>query len=86
MRFIGGDPNVRLKQDGSRFITDQGNMIIDCRFGPIKDLRAMAMQLDQRAGIIAHGLFLDIATDVIYCGRTSCEHISRASQRGDQEL
>ncbi|MEO8355575.1 MAG: ribose-5-phosphate isomerase RpiA [Chloroflexota bacterium] len=79
LRSIGGDPQVRMKQDGSRFITDQGNTILDCRFGPIKDLRLLATQLDQRVGIVAHGIFLDMATTVIYCGRTGCEHILRSN-------
>lgn len=59
LESIGGYPQVRMKLDSSRFITDEGNMIMDRHFGPIKDLRLMAMQLDQRAGIIAHGIFCD---------------------------
>jgi ribose 5-phosphate isomerase A len=82
LESIGGYPQVRMKPDGSRFITDQGNMIMDCHFGPIKDLSLMAMQLDQRAGIIAHGIFLDMATDIIYCGQTGCEHILRSNLEG----
>lgn len=82
LKSIGGNPQVRMKQDGSRFITDQGNMIMDCHFGPIDDLRLLAMQLDQRAGIIAHGIFLDMATNVIYCGQAGCEQISRAYLSG----
>lgn len=84
LKSIGGNPQVRMKQDGSRFITDQGNMIMDCHFDPIKDLRLLARQLDQRAGIIAHGIFLDMATDVIYCGQAGCEQISRAYLSGNE--
>lgn len=76
---IGGHPQVRMNKDGSIFETDQGNMILDCNFGPIDDLRKLARQLDRRAGIVEHGLFLDIATDVILCGQDGCDHITRAS-------
>jgi ribose 5-phosphate isomerase A len=82
LETIGGHPHIRLKQDGSSFATDQGNMILDCHFGPINDPRTLASQLDQRAGIAAHGIFLDIATDVIFCGQTGCEQISRTSLPG----
>ncbi|MBN1666104.1 MAG: ribose-5-phosphate isomerase RpiA [Anaerolineales bacterium] len=75
---IGGHPKVRLQEDGSAFKTDQGNIILDCDFGPIENLHSLALELDQRAGIIAHGLFLDIATEVILCGTDGCRHLTRA--------
>ena len=65
------------KQDGSQFVTDSGNMILDCNFGPIADVNALAAQLGARAGIIEHGLFLGIATDVIVAGEGGVEHLER---------
>jgi len=65
------------KQDGSQFVTDSGNMILDCNFGPIADVNALAAQLGARAGIIEHGLFLDIATDVIVASESGVEHLER---------
>ena len=79
LESIGGHPQVRKNQDGSTFITDQGNMIFDCHFGPISDLQGLATRLDQRAGIVEHGLFLDVATDLIVCGKDGCKHITRTS-------
>ena len=65
------------KQDGSQFVTDSGNMILDCNFGPIADVNALAAQLGARAGIIEHGLFLDIATVVIVASESGVEHLER---------
>lgn len=48
--------------------TDQGNMILDCQFGPIHDAVGLAGNLDARAGIVAHGLFLDLANQVVIAG------------------
>jgi ribose 5-phosphate isomerase A len=62
---LGARVAIRRWEDGPYFTTDQGNYIIDANFGPIADVRALARQLDARAGIVEHGLFLDIAAEVI---------------------
>jgi ribose 5-phosphate isomerase A len=68
---------VRLNPDGSPFITDQGNMILDCNFGPIANPAELAAGLGLRAGIVGHGLFLGLATDSIVAGRDGIRHIIR---------
>lgn len=65
LRALGGTPTLRLKADGSRFMTDQGNLILDTVFGPIDDPAALAHALESRAGIVAHGLFLGLVSDVV---------------------
>jgi ribose 5-phosphate isomerase A len=59
------------------FITDHGNFILDCDFGPIDDLNTLASNLNSRAGIVEHGLFLGIATDVIISRDGVIEHLQR---------
>ena len=49
---------VRQTADGKEYRTDQGNLILDCDFGPIADAAELARQLEARAGIVEHGLFL----------------------------
>lgn len=66
---------VRQNADGSRFVTDSGNMILDCRFGPITNPTELASALSGRAGIIEHGLFLGLATDVIVAGKEGIRHL-----------
>ncbi|GKT07695.1 ribose-5-phosphate isomerase RpiA [Desulforhabdus sp. TSK] len=58
---------VRLRRDasGSPIRTDQNNLILDCNFGPITDPAALAVRIKGRAGIVEHGLFLSLASEVI---------------------
>lgn len=65
LRSIGAEPGLRMIDEGNPVITDQGNYIIDANFGPIEDPKALALLLESRAGIVEHGLFLNLATDVI---------------------
>ena len=66
-----------LKGEGGNFLTDQGNLILDCHFGPIARPDALAAQLEARAGVMGHGLFLDLATDVIVAGPDGVRHLQR---------
>lgn len=44
--------------------TDEGHLILDCTFGPIEHPADLAALLGARAGIVEHGLFLGIATEL----------------------
>ncbi len=77
LRSLGGEPALRRKEDDTPFYTDQGNLILDTRFGPITDPAALAARLESRAGIVEHGLFLDLATDVIVGGQDGLRHLRR---------
>jgi ribose 5-phosphate isomerase A len=74
---LGAEPIVRRLPDGREFRTDQGNMILDSRFGPIADLAALAEKLAARAGLMEHGLFLNLAHDVIVAGSEGIKHLKR---------
>jgi ribose 5-phosphate isomerase A len=58
---LGGSPKVRKKADGSFYVTDNGNQILDCSFGEIEDPAALARVLSDTPGIVEHGLFIGIA-------------------------
>ncbi|MEO6436229.1 MAG: ribose-5-phosphate isomerase RpiA [Tepidisphaeraceae bacterium] len=63
---LGGEPKLRKKPDGSTFITDNGNLIYDCRFaGGIPDPRELNAALERRAGVVESGLFLGMASIAI---------------------
>ena len=64
LQELGCTPVTRIR-NGKPFITDQGNIIIDCEFGPIPDPQELAAALERRAGIVQHGLFLGLAAEVI---------------------
>jgi ribose 5-phosphate isomerase A len=74
---LGAKAEVRLHADGSTFVTDSGNMILDCNFGPLANPADLAANLKARAGILEHGLFLGLATDVIVAGKEGIRHIIR---------
>ena len=74
---LGARYTVRGNRDGTRFITDSGNVILDCSFGPIDDARRLAAALSSRAGIVEHGLFIDLATDLIVAGASGIRHTTR---------
>jgi len=68
---------VLREKDGAIFKTDQGNLILDCAFGPIPDPISLAAALNGRAGIVEHGLFLGLVTDVIVAGEAGIRHLTR---------
>jgi len=68
LESLGARYIVRHAADGAEYRTDQGNMILDCDFGPIGDPAQLAAQLDCRAGIVEHGLFIGLAHAVVVAG------------------
>jgi ribose 5-phosphate isomerase A len=77
LESLGARVSVRRDVDGSDFLTDSGNLILDCAFGPIADPVALASQLAARAGIVEHGLFIGLATDLILAGSEGLRHRTR---------
>ncbi|MHB9134255.1 MAG: ribose-5-phosphate isomerase RpiA [Armatimonadota bacterium] len=65
---LGATWTLRRNPDNTAFITDNGNIILDCDFGPLAEPETLAAQVHARAGIIAHGLFLGLAAEVIVAG------------------
>lgn len=77
LEALGAQPTVRRNRDGTPFVTDSGHMILDCHFGRIPDARELSTALDSRAGIVEHGLFIGLATDLIVAGADGVRHLSR---------
>jgi len=65
---LGAKYVVRHTPEGKQYRTDQGNMILDCDFGPIANPAQLADQLARRAGIVEHGLFVGLAQVVVVSG------------------
>jgi len=71
IRCLGGDPVPRATP------SDQGNLLVDCAFGPIVDPAGLAATLDAFPGLLGHGLFLS-EIDALYIGdETSVERRER---------
>jgi ribose 5-phosphate isomerase A len=78
---LGGRVALRQHSQGGPYRTDQDNFILDCAFGPIADPAGLAARLGARAGIVEHGLFLGLATDLIVAGDAGVSHRTRPTAR-----
>lgn len=57
---------TRREDNGTPYITDNQNYILHCHFKEgIEDAYKVRDMLAHRPGLVGHGLFLDLATDVI---------------------
>lgn len=66
---LGCRAELWCEADGTPLLTDNGNQLAKCWFADgISDPAALAQQLQARAGILEHGLFLGLATRVITVG------------------
>lgn len=69
---------LRRQANGTPFVTDQGNHILDGTFStPPDDIYAIARTLEGLATVVGHGLFLDLATDLIVASSNGIEHRQR---------
>ena len=61
----GYNPTFRKNADGSLYLTDAKNFIIDLHIGEITDPKALAEELIHYTGVVEHGLFLDCVNTVL---------------------
>jgi len=78
IKALGGRPALRT-DNGSPYITDQDNYILDCHFGLIEDPETLAQQLDSIPGVLGHGLFLNIAHEAIIGTPSGADLLRRES-------
>jgi len=77
LESLGAQVKLRNRTDNTRFVSDQGNIVVDANFGAIFRSKAIAAKLDTRTGIVGHGMFLGLATDVIVAGVDGIRHLKR---------
>ena len=58
IKKMGGKPTVRTLDRGYPFITENGNLVLDCDFGTIKTPASLARKISTIAGVIEVGIFL----------------------------
>lgn len=76
LQALGADPRLREGPDGDPFLTDNGNLILDCFFSEgISDPGALNRALQRRAGIVESGLFLDLAEEILVGGEARVERV-----------
>lgn len=64
IRKLGGKPHIRLLERGYPFVTENGNIILDCDFGTISNPSTLATKIIEIAGVMEVGIFSK--PDIIY--------------------
>jgi ribose 5-phosphate isomerase A len=59
------------------FVTDNGNYILDCAFGLMESPESLARRLDHITGIVEHGLFIGMATEVHVGGSSGVQVLKK---------
>ena len=80
---LGAQWILRMAGD-QPFFSDEGNYILDCRFARIASPAGLALQLQARTGIVAHGLFLGLAHEVIAAGPRGVRELRRAEPSSER--
>jgi len=65
---LGLRPKLRHHPDGSVYMTDEDNFILDCACGTIPEPEETAAEIRGIVGVVEHGLFLGMASVVLVAG------------------
>jgi ribose 5-phosphate isomerase A len=83
LRSLGCEPVQRRREDGSPYVTDGGNHVLDCRFPDgIADPEGLERALALRPGIVESGLFLGMATAAVIAGASGVRVLRRPDGSG----
>ena len=69
LRDLGVTPSLRRSPDGEPFVSDGGHYILDCILDAGRSPESLNEALDSVVGLVEHGLFLGMTSQVIV-GRT----------------
>ncbi|POF63133.1 ribose 5-phosphate isomerase A [Novacetimonas maltaceti] len=75
LEALGARVTQRLDRSGNVFVTDGGNMILDCHFGSIADSVALSRRLRAIVGVIETGLFIGRTSEVIVAAHDGLKHL-----------
>jgi ribose 5-phosphate isomerase A len=65
---LGLRPKLRHHPDGSLYMTDEDNFILDCACGMITEPEETAAEIRGIVGVVEHGLFLGMASVALVAG------------------
>jgi ribose 5-phosphate isomerase A len=77
LRAMGIRPQIRPATSGGDYITDEGNLILDCACGEIEDPQSLAASIRAIVGVVEHGLFLNMADLAIVSSEREIRLLSR---------
>ena len=78
---LGAEVTRRKCTTGAPYRTDNGHYILDCAFGAIDEPASLASAIKARTGIVEHGLFLGLATDVFVATATGVDSWHREDMK-----
>jgi len=67
---IGGKPSIRTLDRGYPFVTENGNIILDCNFGIIKKPKLLQESIKKISGVLEVGIFTR-KPDIIYKAKSN---------------
>ena len=59
------EADLRTDDDGAPVLTDEGHHLLDCRVPPAGDIGELAAALKATVGVVEHGLFIGLASEVL---------------------
>ena len=74
---LGAEVRLRRAANGSPYVTDENNHILDCCFGRIPDAEGLARRLSEMPGVVEHGLFIGMASTVIFASGSDIVELHR---------
>jgi ribose 5-phosphate isomerase A len=77
LQDLGINPTVRRHNTGDDYITDEGNLILDCECGAIDDPHKLAAAIRQIVGVVEHGLFLNMANLALIASDSEVTEMTR---------
>ena len=79
LQEIGFTPKIRQAKDGSGdYITDEGNLLLDCTSAGIADPEETAAEIRAMVGVVEHGLFLGMAERALIAGEEGVRELTVA--------
>lgn len=75
LEALGLNPKLRHHADGSLYVTDEGNVLLDCAAGAIADPAKTAADIRAIVGVVEHGLFLNMASLALIAGEDGVREV-----------
>jgi ribose 5-phosphate isomerase A len=82
LEALGASARLRLSPAGVSFVTDGGNRIVDCSFGPIADPARLEERIGRIVGVVESGLFISRAGPVFVADAAGVQRLD--SPRADR--
>jgi ribose 5-phosphate isomerase A len=81
LQQLGASTTIRRNVDGSTYLTDGSNQIVDCKFAAVDDPNGLDKQIQCIAGVLETGLFLDLCDTLIVGTKSGADRITNLAAR-----